>query len=87
MARQVMVATAALLFGAPVTGVEQRHFDVPRHQSGDTPQKNVVFILTDDQDITLNSLSKMPKLQAAVTNSGAFFANGFATTPICCPSR
>ena len=31
--------------------------------------RNFLFILTDDQDITLNSLSVMPKLQSLVIGS------------------
>lgn len=48
---------------------------------------NVLFLLTDDQDITLGSLSVMPKLQRLVTDKGAHFQNAFVNTPICCPSR
>lgn len=48
---------------------------------------NVLFLLTDDQDITLGSLSVMPKLKSLVTDAGAQFENAFVNTPICCPSR
>jgi N-acetylglucosamine-6-sulfatase len=48
---------------------------------------NIVYILTDDQDIKLDSLNYQKKLQKMMTNEGLFFDNAFVTTPICCPSR
>ena len=47
----------------------------------------LVYIITDDQDIKLNSLNYQKKLQKSMTNEGLFFDNAFVTTPICCPSR
>ena len=38
---------------------------------------NVLFVLTDAQDITLGSLSVMPKLKRLVTDQGAYFQNAF----------
>jgi N-acetylglucosamine-6-sulfatase len=51
---------------------------------------NVLFILTDDQDLLLGSMDKggpMPKTRELLVEQGAWFSNGFANTPICCPSR
>eukprot|EP00117_Sycon_ciliatum_P043667 scpid62763/ scgid31589/ N-acetylglucosamine-6-sulfatase; Glucosamine-6-sulfatase len=48
---------------------------------------NIVFILTDDQDVTLGGLEPMVKLNRLVREQGVFFDNAFVHTPICCPSR
>ncbi|XP_044736553.1 N-acetylglucosamine-6-sulfatase-like [Chrysoperla carnea] len=49
--------------------------------------KNIVLILTDDQDIHLNSVEHMLNVQQLIANEGASFENAYTTTPICCPSR
>ncbi|KAL1857440.1 hypothetical protein Daus18300_010413 [Diaporthe australafricana] len=49
--------------------------------------KNVVFILTDDQDAAMDSISYMPLLQKHLADRGTTYANHFTTTAICCPSR
>ena len=51
---------------------------------------NVLFLLTDDQDMMLGSMDPdgpLQKTRAALIDKGAYFNNGFANTPICCPSR
>jgi arylsulfatase A-like enzyme len=50
-------------------------------------KKNIVFILTDDQDAVLDSVSYMPRLKEYVIDKGTSFVNHFTTTAICCPSR
>ncbi|KAF5973854.1 putative arylsulfatase [Fusarium bulbicola] len=50
-------------------------------------KKNIVFILTDDQDAALDSVSYMPKLKEHIIDKGTSFVNHFTTTAICCPSR
>ncbi|KAH7247880.1 alkaline-phosphatase-like protein [Fusarium solani] len=51
------------------------------------PKKNIVFILTDDQDAVLDSVAYMPRLNKHVIEKGTSFVNHFTTTAICCPSR
>jgi Sulfatase len=46
---------------------------------------NVLFILTDDQDP--ESLARMANVQSLLVDQGTGFSHGFATTPLCCPSR
>ncbi|KAH7015555.1 alkaline-phosphatase-like protein [Ilyonectria destructans] len=50
-------------------------------------KKNIVFILTDDQDAVLDSVSYMPLLHKHIADQGTSFVNHFTTTAICCPSR
>lgn len=50
-------------------------------------QPNVVFILTDDQDLHMNSLEHMPMVQKYLVDEGTSYSNHFCTISICCPSR
>ncbi|KAI8960102.1 putative arylsulfatase [Daldinia sp. FL1419] len=51
------------------------------------PQPNVVFVLTDDQDVHLSSLDYMPLVQKHLLEQGTRFSSHYATTAVCCPSR
>ena len=53
--------------------------------SGQPP--NIVFILTDDQDLQLDSLSYMPSTIKHLQKKGTFYRNHFVNTALCCPSR
>ncbi|KAK9778990.1 hypothetical protein SCAR479_04226 [Seiridium cardinale] len=55
--------------------------------TGKPKGKNIVFILSDDQDLTMDSVSYMPLLKSHIVDKGASFDNHFTTTAICCPSR
>jgi arylsulfatase A-like enzyme len=46
---------------------------------------NVLVIVTDDQ--RADTLEVMPETQAWFAAQGTSFAQGFASTPLCCPSR
>ncbi|KAH7029821.1 alkaline-phosphatase-like protein [Microdochium trichocladiopsis] len=48
---------------------------------------NVVFILTDDQDLHMDSLDYMPLLKKHMRDQGTFYKRHFTTTAICCPAR
>jgi arylsulfatase A-like enzyme len=50
-------------------------------------RSNVVFILTDDQDLHLNSLDYMPHVQRHLIDQGTFYKRHFTTTAVCCPAR
>ncbi|KFD45530.1 hypothetical protein M513_13593 [Trichuris suis] len=56
-----------------------------RRTSTDRP--NIVLFITDDQDIQLGSMECMKRTLQIFSEEGAEFQSGFATTPICCPSR
>ena len=48
---------------------------------------NIVFILTDDQDRTANSLDYMPHLNKIMREGGTEFTHYYVPTGLCCPSR
>jgi N-acetylglucosamine-6-sulfatase len=48
---------------------------------------NVVFILTDDQDLHMDSLDYMPLVQKHLIDQGTFYKRHFCTIALCCPSR
>ncbi|KAL3456688.1 Six-hairpin glycosidase-like protein [Aspergillus heterothallicus] len=50
-------------------------------------QPNFVFVFTDDQDLTMNSVEYMPHVRTRIREKGIDFTNHFVTTSLCCPSR
>lgn len=46
---------------------------------------NFLIIVTDDQ--RLDTMEYMPNTRQLIFDQGVTFANGFVTTPLCCPSR
>jgi arylsulfatase A-like enzyme len=46
---------------------------------------NIVFILTDDQDMP--SLAQMPQVKALLTDQGMRFDRHYVSLSLCCPSR
>jgi arylsulfatase A-like enzyme len=48
-------------------------------------QPNIVFIMTDDQDV--ESMRYMPRVQELLAAQGVTFENSFVTSSICCPSN
>lgn len=50
-------------------------------------QPNIIFFLTDDQDVEMGSLSYMPTVQRLLMDTGATFTRMYAHVPVCCPSR
>ena len=48
---------------------------------------NLVLILTDDQDLRLDSMSVMPRTRELLAGRGATFTNAFVPLSLCCPSR
>ena len=53
----------------------------------ETRKPNIVFLYTDDQDVSLGGMSPMAKTGKLMFQQGAVFENFFVTTPICCASR
>lgn len=54
-------------------------------QPGKRP--NFVFIMTDDQDLHMNSLDYQPTIRKYFSSQGVTYKNHFVTLSICCPSR
>ncbi|KAL2807944.1 alkaline-phosphatase-like protein [Aspergillus granulosus] len=50
-------------------------------------QPNFIFVITDDQDLKLDSIDYMPLTLKHLKQKGTFFRNHFVTTALCCPSR
>jgi hypothetical protein len=52
-------------------------------------QKNIIFFMTDDQDVTANSIDPtiMPRLNRLFREEGMEFTNYYVPTGLCCPSR
>lgn len=48
---------------------------------------NIVFIITDDQDLQLDSIDYTPLTLKHLKKRGTFYKNHFVTTALCCPSR
>ena len=48
---------------------------------------NIIFLLTDDQDRTANSLDYMPHLNKILREGGTEFTHYYVSTGLCCPSR
>jgi arylsulfatase A-like enzyme len=53
--------------------------------SPDRDHPNILFILTDDQDV--GSVAEMPNVRSLLAAEGTSFDRAFVTTALCCPSR
>ncbi|XP_011636259.1 N-acetylglucosamine-6-sulfatase-like isoform X2 [Pogonomyrmex barbatus] len=49
--------------------------------------KNIVLIVTDDQDSVLDGMTPMTNVLNLIGHQGATFANCFVASPVCCPNR
>ncbi|KAE8450080.1 hypothetical protein EG329_006861 [Mollisiaceae sp. DMI_Dod_QoI] len=70
-----------IAFAASAAAIEQ----FPLKYGDQRP--NIVVILTDDQDLHMDSISYMPLLKKHVIDQGTFYKSHYCTTAICCPSR
>jgi hypothetical protein len=74
--------------GQPLAGtVDSIEHAFPTSESAGKTKPNIIFILVDDQDVQLGSLSYMPLLDKHLGKKGTFYKNHFAPTAICCPAR
>ncbi|OBT43077.1 hypothetical protein VE00_05541 [Pseudogymnoascus sp. WSF 3629] len=77
---------AAVAVNSTATPDQQAINNTPLPGRG-SQRPNVVFILTDDQDVHLDSLEYMPLLRKHLIEKGTQFTKHYCTTAICCPSR
>ncbi|KAJ5591384.1 hypothetical protein N7450_005356 [Penicillium hetheringtonii] len=59
-------------------------------QSQQQPQQsppNILLVITDDQDLELDSIDYTPHITRHIRDKGTFYRNHFVTTALCCPSR
>lgn len=52
-----------------------------------TSKPNIVFILTDDQDLHLQSLDYLPLIKKHLIDQGTLYKKHYCTTAVCCPAR
>ncbi|KAH8673257.1 alkaline-phosphatase-like protein [Ilyonectria robusta] len=48
---------------------------------------NILFILTDDQDLHMESVEHMPYLKELIVDEGITYTQHYCTVALCCPSR
>lgn len=75
---------------AAVALLSLRNFQAEAQQiplRAEDKRPNIVFILTDDQDVHLSSLYYMPLVRKHILEKGTYFNKHYCTTAVCCPSR
>ena len=88
-------AAAALVAGLQLSSAfavdgEQKPLGFERKPKAKTKgkkQPNIVFILTDDQDLHLQSLDYLPLIKKHLADEGTTYKRHYCTTAICCPAR
>ncbi|KAI5275414.1 Arylsulphatase [Aureobasidium subglaciale] len=78
-------ALIAALWTAVTSVTAQQQF--LGQQSDASRPPNIVFILTDDQDVHLQSLDYMPLVQKHLIDKGTYYDKHYCTTAVCCPAR
>ncbi|KAH8799680.1 alkaline-phosphatase-like protein [Xylogone sp. PMI_703] len=48
---------------------------------------NMLFIMSDDQDLLMDSMDYMPKVHSLLAAKGTTFSKHYCTSSLCCPSR
>jgi len=81
----LLLAGSALGWGGDP--VEQRPLGPEPQRLASAKRPNIVFILTDDQDLHMNSLDYVPLIKKNLIDRGTLYKKHFCTTALCCPSR
>ena len=77
----------ARLFGLAALTALAAESDIQSPLMKGTRKPNVVFFLTDDQDVHLESLSYQPLVKKHLIDKGLTYQHHFCTVALCCPSR
>jgi arylsulfatase A-like enzyme len=87
---KLLAAAASLIAAAEGASIGSGLQSVLQQVIGPDAQKskpNILFVITDDQDLELDSVAYTPLIQKHLRDKGTFFRNHFVTTSLCCPSR
>ncbi|TQN67231.1 Arylsulfatase [Colletotrichum shisoi] len=85
-----VLASAALLLSGNVAAAGDAQAPLTGSDRGavpSSPRPNIVFVLTDDQDLHMNSLEHTPLIQKRLIEQGTLYKKHYCTTAVCCPSR
>lgn len=83
---RLLIASTALARLTTSTAVSGDNGSDPSPPAA-SQKPNFIFIMTDDQDLHLNSLDYMPSLREHFTEKGTTFENHYTTVSLCCPAR
>ncbi|PBP23005.1 arylsulfatase [Diplocarpon rosae] len=82
---KLLTASIAAVHASSAPYQQPLGYDAPISDSRSRP--NIVFVLTDDQDVHLSSLDYMPLVKKHLLDQGTYFSKHYCTTAVCCPSR
>ncbi len=86
IARRLIVAAAVALL--LITGCASDGGLLANLGSDQEAQRpNIVVIMTDDQDLLLESMEYMPLVEKLLTRKGTTFSTAIVSLPLCCPAR
>jgi len=85
MVRHLGLAATMLAVSSASTIVDAQHNAT--NAANTTTKPNFILIMTDDQDLHMDSLKYMPAVQKHFGNGGTFHEKHYCTVSQCCPSR
>ena len=83
LATALLAQTAA----ANLQNALQAVLNIQSQQQSQSPPPNILLVITDDQDLELDSIDYTPRITRHIRDKGTFYRNHFVTTALCCPSR
>jgi hypothetical protein len=82
---KLALAALSLTTSFAAAGAHDNQFPIKADKNDKRP--NIVFIITDDQDIHMQSLDYVPLIQKHLLDEGTFYSRHYCTVAVCCPSR